>query len=53
MAAPPRTRAIVVDGQLITVVAEVGKPQPALLIPQHAPQIDQAGPSVLAVEDAN
>jgi membrane fusion protein, multidrug efflux system len=49
----PNPNRTLVDGQLVTVVAEVGKPQPALLIPQQALQIDQAGPFVLVVDSAN
>ncbi len=46
----PNPNRILVDGQLVTVLAEVGKPQPALLIPQQALQMDQAGPFVLVVD---
>ena len=49
----PNPNRILVDGQLVTVVAEVGKPLPALLIPQQALQIDQAGPFVLVVDGAS
>jgi membrane fusion protein (multidrug efflux system) len=49
----PNPNRILVDGQLVTVVAEVGKAQPALLIPQQALQIDQAGPFVLVVDSAS
>ena len=44
---PERT---LVDGQLVSVVAEVGRAQASLLIPQQAIQIDQAGPFVLVVD---
>jgi membrane fusion protein, multidrug efflux system len=44
---------ILVDGQLVSVVAEVGKAQTSLLIPQQAIQIDQAGPFVLVVDSAS
>ncbi|MEK0084411.1 efflux RND transporter periplasmic adaptor subunit [Benzoatithermus flavus] len=40
---------LLVDGQLVTVVAETAEPRPALLIPQAAVQIDQAGRYVLRV----
>lgn len=40
---------LLVDGQLVTVLAETAKPQPALLVPQAAVQIDQAGRFVLRV----
>ena len=49
----PNPNRILVDGQLVAVVAEVGKPQPALLIPQQALQMDQAGPFVLVVDGDN
>lgn len=38
---------MLVDGQLVSVVAEVGKPQASLLIPQQAIQTD---PFVLVVD---
>ena len=44
---------ILVDGQLVSIVAEVGKVQSSLVIPQQAIQIDQAGPFVLVVDSAN
>jgi len=44
---------ILVDGQLVSIVAEVGKAQSSLVIPQQAIQIDQAGPFVLVVDSAN
>ena len=47
---PERT---LVDGQLVSVVAEVGRAQASLLIPQQAIQIDQAGPFVLVVDSAS
>jgi len=46
----PNPNRVLVDGQLVNVVAEVGKPQPALLVPQQALQMDQAGPFVLVVD---
>jgi membrane fusion protein (multidrug efflux system) len=49
----PNPDRILVDGQLVTVVAEVGKAEASLLIPQQAIQIDQAGPFVLVVDGAN
>ncbi len=42
-----------VDGQLVTVVVETAKPQAALVIPQQAVQIDQAGRFVLKVDADN
>jgi membrane fusion protein (multidrug efflux system) len=47
---PART---LVDGQLVSVVAEVGKAQASLLIPQQAIQIDQVGAFVLVVDSAS
>jgi membrane fusion protein, multidrug efflux system len=44
---------VLVDGQLVSVVAEVGKPQASLLIPQQAIQIDQSGAFVLVVDKAS
>jgi membrane fusion protein (multidrug efflux system) len=41
---------ILVDGQLVSVVAEVGQPQSSLMIPQQAIQIDQSGAFVLVVD---
>src|ERR1700694_5858688 len=40
---------VLVDGQLVTVVAEEGKGESALLAPQQALQVDQTGPSRPAV----
>ena len=49
-----RTRTVLlVDGQLVTVIVETAKPEPALLIPQQAVQIDQAGRFVLKVDAEN
>jgi membrane fusion protein, multidrug efflux system len=42
-----------VDGQLVTVVAEEGKGESALLAPQQALQVDQTGPYVLVVDKDN
>jgi membrane fusion protein (multidrug efflux system) len=41
---------VLVDGQLVTVVAEEGKGESALLAPQQALQVDQTGPYVLVVD---
>jgi membrane fusion protein (multidrug efflux system) len=49
----PNPDRVLVDGQLVSVVAEVGKPQASLLIPQQAIQIDQSGPFVLVVDSAS
>jgi membrane fusion protein (multidrug efflux system) len=44
---------VLVDGQLVTVVAEEGKGESALLVPQQALQVDQAGPYVLVIDKDN
>ncbi len=49
----PNPRGILVDGQLVTVVVETAKPEAALVIPQQAVQIDQAGRFVLKVDGEN
>jgi membrane fusion protein (multidrug efflux system) len=49
----PNPDRILVDGQLVTVVAEVGKAETSLLIPQQTLQVDQAGPFVLVVDQTN
>jgi membrane fusion protein, multidrug efflux system len=49
----PNPDRVLVDGQLVSVVAEVGKPQASLLIPQQAIQIDQSGAFVLVVDSAS
>src|SRR5216684_1226148 len=49
----PVTQRVLVDGQLVTVVAEEGKGESALLVPQQALQVDQTGPYVLVVDKDN
>jgi membrane fusion protein (multidrug efflux system) len=44
---------LLVDGQLVTIVAEEGKGESALLAPQQALQVDQTGPYVLVVDKDN
>ena len=44
---------VLVDGQLVTVVAEEGKGESALLAPQQALQVDQTGLYVLVVDKDN
>jgi membrane fusion protein, multidrug efflux system len=44
---------ILVDGQLVTVVAEEGKGESALVVPQQTLQVDQTGPYVLVVDKDN
>lgn len=46
----PNPQGILVNGQLVTVVVETAQPQAALVIPQQAVQIDQAGRYVLKVD---
>lgn len=48
----PNPNRILVDGQLVGVIAETGKAESTLLVPQQALQIDQAGPFVLVVDEA-
>jgi membrane fusion protein, multidrug efflux system len=45
----PNSERLLVDGQFVTVTVEVGQPVSALVIPQGAVQVDQAGPYVLVV----
>jgi membrane fusion protein (multidrug efflux system) len=40
---------LLVDGQFVTVTVEAGEPVTALVVPQGAVQVDQAGPYVLVV----
>lgn len=49
----PNPNAILVDGQLVTVVVETGTSESALVVPQQALQIDQTGPYVLVVDKDN
>lgn len=44
---------LLVDGQLVTVIAEADKPEPVLMVPQQAMQFDQAGTYVLVVDKEN
>jgi membrane fusion protein (multidrug efflux system) len=44
---------LLVDGQAVTVVVEAGDPEQAIVIPQSALQIDQAGSFVLVVGTEN
>lgn len=44
---------LLIDGQLVDVKVEGDKPQPALIIPQAAMQIDQGGPYALVVNKEN
>jgi membrane fusion protein (multidrug efflux system) len=49
----PNPKGLLVDGQLVTVVVETAQPEAALVIPQQAVQIDQAGRYVLKVDADN
>jgi membrane fusion protein (multidrug efflux system) len=44
---------VLVDGQLVTVVAEEGKGESALVVPQQALQVDQTGPYLVVVDKDN
>jgi membrane fusion protein (multidrug efflux system) len=52
-ASVPNPKGLLIDGQLVTAVAELGEPQLALFIPQQAIQFDQGGYSVLVVDGEN
>lgn len=49
----PNPERVLIDGALVSVVAEVGKSDKALLVPQQALQADQAGTFVLVVDKDN
>jgi membrane fusion protein (multidrug efflux system) len=49
----PNPNRILVDGQLVNVVAELGKGESTLQIPQQALQLDQSGVFVLIVDKDN
>jgi membrane fusion protein (multidrug efflux system) len=49
----PNPERMLVDGQLVTAVVEADTPQPSLVVPQVAIQIDQTGPFVLVVNSEN
>ena len=49
----PNPQKYLVDGQAVTVVVEAGDPEQAIVIPQSALQIDQAGSFVLVVGAEN
>jgi membrane fusion protein (multidrug efflux system) len=49
----PNPQKLLVDGQAVTVVVEAGDPEQAIVIPQSALQIDQAGSFVLIVGAEN
>ena len=47
----PNPDRLLVDGQLVSVVAESGDGENVLVVPQQALQLDQTGPFILVVED--
>jgi membrane fusion protein, multidrug efflux system len=49
----PNPNRLLVDGQLVSVVVEGGKPEMVVVTPAQGVQIDQAGPFVLVVDDEN
>jgi membrane fusion protein (multidrug efflux system) len=49
----PNPQRLLSDGQAVTVVVQLETPQEAIVIPQSAVQIDQAGPFVLVVGAEN
>ncbi|MDI7861182.1 efflux RND transporter periplasmic adaptor subunit [Rhizobiaceae bacterium n13] len=52
-AAFPNPDRVLIDGQLVDVIVEGGTAEAALLVPQAAIQIDQAGPYALVVNKEN
>jgi membrane fusion protein, multidrug efflux system len=49
----PNPKRLLVDGQLVTAIVETARPEMALVVPQAAVQIDQAGRFVLLVPKDN
>jgi membrane fusion protein (multidrug efflux system) len=49
----PNPERTLVDGQLVSIVLEGGKPDHVVLVPGQALQLDQAGPFVLVVDNEN
>ena len=49
----PNPDGLLIDGQLVTAVVESDKPQPSMVVPISAVQIDQTGPFVLSVSGDN
>ena len=45
----PNPQGMLVDGQLVTAIVESSSPEPTLVVPVNAIQIDQSGPFVLVV----
>ena len=50
-ASVPNPKAVLIDGQLVTVELEIGAPQEKVVVPQAALIADQAGVYVFVVED--
>jgi membrane fusion protein, multidrug efflux system len=48
----PNPDGVLVPGGVVGVITERGKPRPALMVPQSAVQLDQAGRYVLVVDEA-
>jgi membrane fusion protein (multidrug efflux system) len=46
----PNPERLLVDGQYVGVVAQVGEPESVIVIPQSALQLDQQGPFVLIID---
>jgi membrane fusion protein (multidrug efflux system) len=49
----PNPERVLVDGQLVSVVVEGGKPELVVVVPAQGLQLDQAGPFVLVVDGEN
>jgi membrane fusion protein (multidrug efflux system) len=49
----PNSDRILIDGQLVNVIVESGTTKTALVVPQSAIQMDQAGPYALVVNKSN
>jgi membrane fusion protein (multidrug efflux system) len=49
----PNPNRILVDGQIVNVIVELGKGESTVQIPQHAFQLDQSGAFVLVVDKDN
>jgi membrane fusion protein (multidrug efflux system) len=47
----PNPERLLVDGQFVNVLVERERPEPSLVVPQTALQVDQAGTFVLVVND--
>jgi membrane fusion protein, multidrug efflux system len=47
----PNPKGTLIDGQLVRVAVEAGKPEEKVLVPQSALIVDQQGPYVFVVED--